>query len=244
MNLQREVGFAIDNESRTAADLLCLGLGALQATGPSNDSYHLHLTLLSSGLERLAKLLLILESLFRNAPTPKTRDYSHNLTKLISSVTERCFDASYLQRPAALADKAFLSDDPLFRELLALLNDFGTGGRYHHLDIAAERPPPAGPSPEDRWRVIRDSTVPTPPVDFTPEQFDALYVAMNSVVTACIEMAVRALGRLLTMGSLSEVGKPFSAPFRHFITLRDSELGTFDYRQTPFVPAALLRLGR
>ncbi len=235
-----QVGIAIDNESRTSADLLRLGLGALQATGPSNDSYHLHLTLLSSGIERLTKLLLILDATARGARVPDVRRFKHDVRALVDTVCRECFDAPYLQRPIAVVDLAFLAQDALFQELLGLLNDFGGSERYHHLDISHKGPNP-DPSPEDRWRKIRDSTVPTPQVLLTPAEAASLHAEQNRALITSIERGIRAMSRLLTLGTLSEAGKPWSAPFMHFIQLRDGQLGAADYTSDPFVPTALWR---
>ncbi|MPZ67991.1 MAG: hypothetical protein GEU71_00490 [Actinobacteria bacterium] len=115
-------------EEKTAAFYLVEGLQALNALDKGTSFYPLAFGLVASGLERLLKLVIILESLrFQGVLPDKQELRTHDLLKL-SEVTLRPMKSS------AAVGRELLEKDPILTTLLIALNDFATEGRYLYMD--------------------------------------------------------------------------------------------------------------
>jgi hypothetical protein len=234
------VGFAIDEEVRTASHLIRLGLAAVQATGPGNDFYHLPMLLLSQGFERLGKLVLSLRQ--REAPGSgrEPRKYSHDLNNIIKDVIEYCFPSDYRRRPAAEDDFRFLTGDKTLQSFLDVLHTFANEARYWNLDAVSGDPIK---SCQQLWTSARDALVADDPQILTllttAEGAPEGYWAMNQQIVFVFERFARALSRLFMLGPLGNTGRSVGIPLHVFYSLADEDLGKRDYRREPWVPAAI-----
>jgi len=77
--------------------------------------------------------------------------WGHDIEILTDSIIRTCYPVDYLKRQVAAEDQQFLGADPLLREAISCLSHYGSGGRYHDLNIIRERKP-SGESPESAWQ--------------------------------------------------------------------------------------------
>lgn len=231
---------AMDEEVRTAAGLLRLGLAAVQATGPSNDFYHLPMLLLSQGFERLGKLALNLRRRQLSKPR-RIASYGHDLLGIVRDIINECYPDDYLARPVAKDDFQFLGLNGGCRPLLNVLHTFANGARYWDLDVAAGSDKS---SCQMLWTELRDGTVAedlnTLNLLMTAEGAEAGYRIMNQNIVVVAERFARAQARLFMLGPLGDNGRQLGTPLHLFYSMRDDQLGTRDYRLDPWTSAALL----
>lgn len=232
-----EIVVALVNELMTAIGLLKHGLAGLQAIDAANDFYQLPLLLLANGSERLCKCVLILKhqkdtGQFPNQATLKK--WGHNVKVLTDTILKECYLDEYLKRQVAVDDQRFLSSDLVLREAISCLSHFGSGGRYHDLDIISGKAP-SGESPESAWQrlemaiVQRDSDLTAMLSD--PRAGNRLYTIINLRLQVTLERYFRALCHLFTLSPISEEGRRFTGAIGDFLFLRDDQLGTRDYGQ-------------
>jgi hypothetical protein len=224
---------ALVNELATVVGLARRGLGELQSIDGANDFFHSPSLYLSSSLERLWKATLIVASFQSGATRANIRRYSHRLDSLLDAVVAVCFTSEYMQREAARDDRAFLTTDRRFRDILAILEDFATNGKYHDLDSLSGEAEFEDESPNDRWfelesRTMREIGVWEEAVK-PGEGGRKAHRAANRAFVASLERAFRATARLYTLGPLGVLGRQLSPSLYPFLMLMDDQLGSTDY---------------
>ena len=81
-------------------------------------------------------------------------DFRHVLTKLLDEIVKACRrDSSFISDPDIQSDMDFLSDDGHWSEMVDILSDLGSGGRYHDLDTLLDGQSKSQ-SPLDRWNAL------------------------------------------------------------------------------------------
>jgi len=232
-----ELIVALVNELMTAIGLLQHGLAGLQAIDAANDFYQLPLLLLANGSERLCKCVLILKHQKDTGQFPDQamlKKWGHDVEVLTDAILEDCYPDKYLRRPVAVEDQQFLRSDPLLREAVACLSRYGSGGRYHDLDIISGKKP-SGESPESAWQRLEMAIVQSDPkmkvMLLDPRAGNMLYSAINLQLQVTLERYFRALCHLFTLSPISEQGRRFSGVIGDFLFLRDDQLGTRDYSE-------------
>lgn len=233
---------AVDEEVRTAAGLIRLGLAAVQATGPANDFYHLPMLLLGQGFERLGKLALLLWQWEEQGSGQPIRKYGHRLNEIMQDVGKYCFPADYSRWQGAEDDLRFLQSDPVLRTFLDVLHTFANDARYWDLDSAG-----SGVRTNNcqwLWTQARDALVIDDPeiqrLLVTADGAAAGYWNMNQKVVVVFERLARALARLFRRGALGDTGRSLGVPLHLFYGLTTDDLGTRDYRQDQWRAAAIL----
>jgi hypothetical protein len=225
-----------------AAALIARGLAEVHHLSGQGPDEFLALHDLSAGVERLAKAVLWSEHWVRTLAPLTTRalkqEFGHDIRSAIATITQRCFPADYLARPAAVADLDWLRSDARLALILDLLADFGSGGRYFDLDVAggsAEYGTDSSPSDrlDELANVIAeaDPQVRTAQFDASPEGYRLFHSAVQREIKADIERLARALARLFTIGPLSAIPYHPSAVLSKFLTITDEALGHREYRQ-------------
>lgn len=225
-----------------AAALIARGLAEVHHLSGQGPDEFLALHDLAAGVERLAKAVLWSENWIRTG-TPLTtrelkREFGHDIRTAIRTITERCFPEDYLRRPAALADREWLRADERLALVLDLLADFGSGGRYFDLDVAAGSVEyGTDPSPSDRLDQLADAIASADPkvreaqFSATPEGYRTFHRMVQREIKADVERLTRALARLFTIGPLSAIPHHPSAALSKFLFLADDALGTREYRR-------------
>lgn len=134
------------NESTFTGELLCDGLTALgKVQFPSKSELFHAFTSLSLGLERLGKMIIIIDYLIENGTLPQAgylKCIGHNLEKISKRVIllkrKYDFNLNYLQD----------LDSSIHQEIIHELSDFGTGDRYSNLNTLLGQPTQ---DPIQRW---------------------------------------------------------------------------------------------
>jgi len=222
------------NEVDTSIKLLKKGMGELQDISGANDFYHVPFLLLSSGYERLMKCLLCLAFMDKNGeckepPFKKT----HNLNYLLKQLLSLCEQKKYSIKFAdAKKDIDMIRNDKRLRNIISNLSDFAQGSRYYNIDIVLK-----GWSkyknPNSVWgnielNILREKGVPLDKLH--KEDLKNIYYEINHEIIVALEKFTRALARMFVLADLGEFAKQVSPCVYDYLTLRDDELGTRDYR--------------
>lgn len=228
---------AIDQELLNAVRLILAGFGQLQNLDGANDFYHLPLLTLSSGFERLMKVMLCFRILEKTGEFPRPKDLpsgrkGHDLEFLLKRIREECFLQSYVdQIPIAKEDLEYLEAEELL-SFLAVLSKFGQAARYHNLDVVLRRRPKTD-APDAEWERLETEIVTRRP-DLMKEMVE--FPASNRIhqeiaveVVARLERFARALARLFTIGGIGQEAQRYTGYISKFLYLRDESLGKNEY---------------
>ncbi len=210
------------------------GLAELQRSRPYRTRHFVFLLLLTTGVERLMKIVLHLRALettgaFLSRDTMKKR-YGHDLVGLCTAVVTECYTPEYLARPFARRDREFLEIDPTFRPMLALLSDFAKADRYVYMDGISD-PGVTADWPGRRWDEIEVATMPD-------GEYTGLYLSgsegqakshANRALVSCLETFVRALARLFVSSVLGSQARQASPAVSQYFMLDDEDLGAKEY---------------
>lgn len=232
----------IGEELLTAMRLLKTGLRELNRMNRETDFFHMPILLLSSGLERLMKVVICCHHLETKGEFPdrsalskkrRSKNPTHDLTWLLERITQDCFSDEYLsQIPAAGADIEFLRTDEKLRRIVQIMSQFAQSARYYNLNVVLGDSDP-GPSPDEEWQKLEMEVLQDDPnwpeYIANSKQSDAIHCQINRELTVQCEQLVRSLSRLFTIGGLGALAKQISPHTHHFLFLMDKDLGTTDY---------------
>lgn len=231
---------AIERELELAVSTLESGFAALERGRKRAVKHVLFLTLLSSGTERLLKTMLQLHALDTTGSllTPEILSQSrlhdawtrHRLTRLQAEVLRAGYSPAALRRATTAEDHDFLTGDPLFGRLLALLGDFAEHYRAPYLDVIVE----LGETPEwldDRWRELELFTMAEGRYAslVLDDKFTAVKRHADRTLMGRLERFTRALARLAIGGEFGAEGVAAAGPLRRYWALRDEEFGKTRY---------------
>lgn len=227
--------FNLLRELEIAVSTIKSGLGVLQqsAGGPFPRTF-LFMLLLSTGLERLMKVLLCIYSLDEEGKFLEHEvlkfELGHDLLELKARVEEKGFTEEALRRKAMQEDLQFLQEDALLNEIISFLSDFAINDRYLYLD-GINDPEANREGLEDRWGEIADMTM-------TQEDRDTLirenrlheYLRISTErIVVCLERFLRALARTITLSGLGKEAKSLGTGVWSFLMRRDDQLGKTKY---------------
>jgi len=231
---------ALDQELLNAVRLIQAGLGQLQKLDGANDFYHLPLLTLSSGFERLMKVMLCFRILEKTGEFPSPADIpsgrkGHDLELLLKKILAECFLERYVdQIPVAKEDLEYLESEE-FLSFLAVLSKFGQAARYHHLDVVLGKQPKTD-APDREWERLETAILTArPDLMKEMEKFPAsnkIHKEIAVEVVARLERFARALARLFTIGGIGQEAKRYLGYISKFLHLRDESLGKNEY--SPF----------
>jgi hypothetical protein len=136
--------FYLETELVTAKRLLSIGFDEIDKLGYRNSFINAALVLLSSGLERLLKTLVLIDYFARGCSPVKKRELcrkffggtgGHDIRKLQKEVVNIIEAKDYVKGfDGGEETLSFIKDDALLRDLVGLLTVFAKGGRYYNLD--------------------------------------------------------------------------------------------------------------
>ncbi|GMV94115.1 MAG: hypothetical protein AMXMBFR82_38930 [Candidatus Hydrogenedentota bacterium] len=225
------------DELRIAHDLIHRGFGELQEIDMGNDFYHLPQQLLASGLERLLKCYFCLVFEARNHQYPNLRfitRFRHDLQML-----KREFAESYFHVTSQLTqeDLDFVKNDQVLDEIVRVLSEFGKKARYYNLDVVTGEESLPIDAKADWERIERGLLDPVPymKVEGGGSRFREYYPEVNARIIARLERFVRAIAMQFTCGNHGGKLKQYSPLLGNFVSLRDSQFGTTDYRQSTLI---------
>lgn len=233
-DVQRRV--ALLEELRISVYLLQGGLRGVQEIGPANDSYLIPFILLTSGLERLIKVVVCYDVMNREDRFPTRNDvrpFGHDLERLIEWVAHHPWPDEYLKRPAATDDISYLKHDSRLKEIVHALQLFADArvGRYHNLEVVFGNDP--GDAPEQAWANLEMDVVKEEAGwavrAADSEWLDEAYARIGEELVRCLERMVRAIVRLFTLDALGAEAKKATGLIQEFLFLLDEDLGRRGY---------------
>lgn len=223
------------DELDVAHKLIVAGLGDLQEIDIGNDFYHLPHLSLASGLERLMKCYICLVYEARNGNYPDfnyVRNLGHDLTTLSDKIAQDFFNKNNI--PIIEEDSAFLANDAQLKRIIHILSEFGQFARYYNLDVVTGKEK-LSINPNAEWETL-ESDIENITEYVGPDAMEALHKAyyprVHAKIIGKIERFIRAITMQFTLGKHGGKLMQYSAPFTDFITLRDQDQGTKDYRRS------------
>lgn len=228
MDTQQNGAFIFETE--TAVNLTLDGIVTINRIDAEVVKFHTCLLLVSQGLERLMKLVIIVGEFEQNSDSPPQTDvagFKHNLIKLADAVVSFAEQIDYQEsRPASKEDMDFIRNDERLRKLLEILTDFGKRGRYYDLDTLLMNPKVSmrlDPATEfenfmdDIYRKNQGSQENISVPD---------YSMAKAEITEILQRFTRALCRMFIWGPLGATGRLVSPTVGPFWKLRDEDLST------------------
>jgi hypothetical protein len=198
--------------------------------------------LLSTGIERLFKVIIGLRLLSDGEKFPSVSDlknskeYGHNLTKMKSKILTLCFKDN--QKPQIVKeDREFLENDTLLKELLAHLTDFSLSDRYVYMNSIANEEF-TGKWLSHRWEEIERIII--SPSDAAKLISDGKaneykeFISHSLVVV--IEKLLGVMCRTITLGKMDSDANSAGTLLFEFLFLRKSDLGKRRYDLFGFSP--------
>ena len=227
---------AIDQELLNAIRLIQAGLGQLQKLDGANDFYHLPLLTLSSGFERLMKVILCFRTLEKTGEFPRPKDIpsgrqGHNLEILLRNIRKECFLEKYIHIPIAKEDLAYLESDELL-SFLSVLSKLGQAARYYHLDVVLGKQPKTD-APNREWESLETAIAIKRPelmkeIEENPAS-NKIHQKIAVEVVSRFERFARALARLFGIGGIGQEAGCYVGYVSKFLFLRDDLLGKNEY---------------
>lgn len=227
--------FSLADETETAIALLDEGIGVIAEWDGGEDRRIRGLFSLSQGFERLLKLTMTL-ILYGEGAQPSgdhfKKKYRHRLLPLLDDVLDKArADADLMQRQALREDIDFCASDKHLRGMFDIFGEFGTGGRYHNLDVLLDGSSPAD-DPMRRWEALEAAIHDEDPKWYRLMESDPAlwserwYPHLAAVQIATLQRAARFLARLWTLGPARVDGQRFSGRLRRFLFLANDQLAT------------------
>jgi hypothetical protein len=194
---------ALNREAELAKRLLCSGLTALRKATPTRPGiYYVAFFGLSIGLERLAKLVwLIDECIARNGAFPTDKDLKairHDIRALLDK-------ANAIQAKQNLTASDTLACDALSILLIKFLSNFAEATRYFNIDVIVGGKSSGLGDPVKSWHDQVGATIlAAPRVKAKEKKWQKQATSVSGALSPAIVFAVAAGGTLLTsVSSLS-----------------------------------------
>lgn len=216
-----------------AVNVIKSGLAILQQSRLYKTQHFLFLLTLSTGIERLMKLLLSLhhfDSTGQFLAPRNLKRYGHNVARLKNDVCKICFSKMSSYPPMIEQDRSFLEEDPLLVAILDTLSDFGERDRYLFMD-GINDPDSTGEWIDRRWERIESMTFPEEEglTLVTNGRLDEYKSRATATIIICLERFLRALARTVTHAGLNGEAKSLGTGVWDFLTIRDDHLGKTKY---------------
>jgi hypothetical protein len=234
-----EQEFALHDELHTSVRLIKMGLKEVRKIDGGNDFYHPLMMTLASGIERLMKVIICFHIHETTGTFPsaypwefKKKKKGHDLVFLLGHIINHCFSDDYLKRiPVAKDDIDYLRNDKHVLELVRILSDFGQSARYYNLDLIKGQKTYG--SPKDEWQKLESIIFREKPdwqklID-TDLNLDETFKYINQEIIIRLEIFLRSLSRLFSIGGLGQKAKQYSSAVFPFVQLSDEQLGKTEY---------------
>jgi len=223
-------------ELERAIKYLRLGLAEIQKITPANDFYDPVFIYLSSGLERLFKIMLCLNHLETQGVLPNPNEIwqnknGHDLLFLKPKVEQFCVD---IKLPFASGDLAIIVNNDFINKICKTLSEFGRYSRYFNLDaiLGVEQKFDS----KNAWEKLETEIN----IEIygkekyiqlltEPKQLDKIYSDLNKEIVIRLEKFLRALTRQFIFGNFYKDSKKFVFQIEAFTNIEDSQLGLTNY---------------
>ena len=234
--IQREL--CLINELETSVGFLKKGLADLQNLDQGNDFYEAPIFLLSFGLEKFLKSIIVIaywddiDKLKKIHKRKWRSSNGHKLENLLDTVIEIVEENKYsLKRPVAKDDLDFITDNSNLQDLISVLSKFSQGGRYYNLDVIMTGASPFS-DPRKGWEEIENEIF-SKRKDLQSKLADDLTfdhsTELVKEIVVTLETFLRAISRFFTLAELGPLAKQMSPIVFDFLLLKDSDIGERNY---------------
>lgn len=227
---------AIIEEVDAAFDFISSGLKNLKEQKTSVSNNHVTLQLLSSGFERLVKILLLIKDKHINGTYPELNvakdrfskyNNGHGIKSMLNELILYSESVKLMQDiPIVKEDLNYLQHDSDFIKFIEIVTEFSISQRYFYIDIIASEKISNKYNPFDSFKQFIlnfNKNIDTNKLTYEEEENIAIKKA-----TVCIEKGARSLSRFFTHG-FDSLGRQFYHKFSNLILLKDKDLGILDY---------------
>lgn len=235
---------AVMIEVEASFKFIAEGLKILNQQNYVLSNNHVPLQLLSSGVERILKILLLLKDKYLEGNFPelqKTRerfknyDNGHGIEKMLLELLEYSKSVELMQKiPMVANDMEFLENDPNFRTFIKVITDFSIYQRYYYIDTIVSATPNDSSNAFKVFRSMMYGYLENIDTSQMTNEQEAKFCIKSTIV--CVEKGIRAITRFFTHG-LGDVGRIYYNDFSNFIHLRDEKLGSLEYTEKKKYPS-------
>lgn len=243
-SIQMEKVLAITQEVEASFKFVELGLLNLREQKTLVSNNHVTIQLLSSGFERIIKILLLLKEKHLTGHYPKLfsgksffNKYrgGHGINVMLEELLEYSDDVEELSSNQLVReDVLFLKKDIKFKQLVHILTEFSIIQRYFYIDTIVMEKENSAINPFELFKDFLYSFLDGVDQEtLTYEQADTLAIK-NTII--CIERGLRGISRFFIFG-FADLGRQYYADFSNFILLKDENLGSMKYAERKVVPS-------
>jgi len=229
--LEIEKVIAIGEELEASFNFIKGGIRYLNNQYSAVSNNHVPLQLLSSGFERLVKILLLLKEKHLIGEYPNTEGYKnyfgqfdngHGFKKMVNKLISYSEDVELMRKtPMVIEDLYYLKNDARFKTFLEIVTDFSKFQRYYYIDTIVKKERQENNSFE-KFKLLIDSY--SDNIDISKLAYDEEEQSNLNYTIITIEKGVRAITRFFTHG-LGDEGRKHYGNFGSFILLSDEDLG-------------------
>lgn len=236
--VQMEKAMAIMAEVEASFKFIKLGLLDLRSLNEVVSNNHVALQMLSSGFERLIKILILLKEKHTTGSFPALnvgksffRKYKggHGIDVMLEELLVYSEGVPEMSANEMVKeDMLFLKEDKDFLLFMHLLTEFSIVQRYFYIDtIVIEKENPEINPFKLFTNFIYGFLKGIDQSQMSYKEADTLAIKMT---ISCVEKGVRGISRFFTHGFRS-LGRQYYADFSSFILLRDEDLGEIKYAE-------------
>lgn len=236
--------FSVVVEVEASFKFIAEGLKILNQQNYVLSNNHIPLQLLSSGIERTLKILLLLKDKYLDGNFPelqrtrerfKNYDNGHGIEKMLIELLEYSKSVDLMQNvPMVANDMEYLENDINFRTFIKVITDFSIYQRYYYIDTIVSVTPNDSSNAFEVFRNLMYSFLESTDTSQMTNEQEAMFCIKSTII--CIEKGIRAITRFFTHG-LGDVGRIYYSDFSNFIHLRDEKLGSLEYTEKKKYPS-------
>jgi hypothetical protein len=227
--------YYITEELRLSVSIVKSGLAALQQHRFGNEGRFIFMLLLSTGLERMMKVLLCLHTYDTEGQFPPRKklkgEWGHDLRKLWDELAKRGFDEKARLVPVVQEDLKFAQSDPLLTKTLEVLSEFAKTDRYVYMNGIHDPEEQTEKWLGRQWEEVEDLTMDEERKLqlLADERFDECKAHATKAIVVCLERFARTLSETVTHSDLGKEMKSLGTAVMDFSKL-DDRLGERDYQ--------------
>ena len=229
---------AIVEEVEASFNFISSGLSILKEQKSVVSNNHVVLQLLSSGFERLVKILLLLKDKHTIGSYPELQkarvkfekyNNGHGIQKMLDELIDYSSTVPLMQSiPMVKEDIQYLESDPAFQNFMKIITDFSIAQRYFYIDLIVLDKPSNNVNPFTSFKQFMHDFNKDIDVNLISHEEEESRAINQAII--CIEKGVRAIVRFFIHG-FDSLGKQYYNQFAKFIMLQDKNLGTIDYSE-------------
>lgn len=214
------------------------GIAKLQVGDFATDyDYDTVTQLLQQGFEKLLKNYICIAEYQKSGRFPDTKyfkNYGHKITKLLDVILNQFYDV-YNNATLHQQNKVFLATDKNLNHLINILSDFGSGGRYYHLDKLTKNPTSFRNHVEE-WGLLRKNLTNETNIDYSllydNDYLLDIQLSITRKLVIIIEKFVSAIIRQYSLPHTGSIGNRLaSKSFSSFMIMTNDDFGKTDYRK-------------